>query len=72
MNTCESFKNGCIEQQYQHLPVKVNNYVKRRQENANITSKWSVFNLFKQNFKNKHFIQKRNLCYVAFQEDDIT
>ena len=57
-----------------HLPVKVNNCVKRRQEDANKTSKWSIFSIFLRNFIRKFFIGRRrsvlNLCYVAFPEDD--
>ena len=59
-----------------HLPVKVNNCVKRRQEDANKTSKWSVFSIYLKKFHKKIFYLKEevvlNLCYVAFPEDDIT
>ena len=48
-----------------HLPVKVNNCVKRRQEDANKTSKWSVFSIYLKEFHKK-------MLYLKEQEADIT
>ena len=44
-----------------HLPVKVNNRVIRMQEDANKSSKWSVFSIFfcKKNQK-RMFYSKKN------------
>ena len=45
-----------------HLPVKVNNCVKRRQEDANKTSKWSVFSIYLKKFHKKMFYLKEEEC----------
>ena len=45
-----------------HLPVKVNNCVKRRQEDANKTSKWSIFSNYLKKFYKKMFYLKEEEC----------
>ena len=45
-----------------HLPVKVNNCVKRRQEDANKTSKWSAFSIYLKKFHKKMFYLKEEEC----------
>ena len=48
-----------------HLPVKVNNCVKRRQEDANKTSKWSVFSIYLKKYNKQTLYSKEEECIEA-------
>ena len=54
-----------------HLLVKVNNCVKKRQEDANKTSKWSIFSIYLKKFHKNFFYLKEEeriepmLCCIS-------